>query len=61
MEPTQIQLVVLFDGVEADSRVITLLQVPEILSVLMKIQEHLMNQYNVAMSMYLNPLSPFEE
>lgn len=61
MEPTQVQLVVLLDGVEADRRVITLMQVPEILSVLLKIQDDLMNKYNVAMSVYINPLNPFEE
>lgn len=61
MEPTQVQIVVYFDGVEADRRTVTLLQVPEILSVLLKIQDHLMGQYNVAMTVYLNPLSPFVE
>lgn len=61
MEPTQVELVVMFDGVEADRRLVTLLQVPEILSALLKIQDHLMNQYNVAMTVYLNPINPFEE
>ncbi len=61
MEPTEVQLVVRLDGVEADRRTVTLLQVPEILSVLLKIQDRLINQYNVAMTVYLRPLSPFEE
>lgn len=61
MEPTQVQIVVHFDGVEADSRPVTLMQVPEILSVLLKMQDHLMRFYGVAMVVYLHPISPFEE
>ena len=61
MEPTQVELVVLLDMIEADRRTVTSMQVPEILSALMKIQEHLMNAYNIAMTMYINPLNPFEE
>ena len=61
MEPTEVELVVLFDGVEADRRTVTLMEVPVVLSVLLEIQEHLMSKYAVAMTVYLNPISPFEE